>query len=363
MTSINSPQELLSRLVEVPSPSGEEQAIFERTSELCDLLGLSSERIGDSLLVRVGSGETRILLNSHYDTVPVGQGWDGDPYNATWQAGKLVARGANDAKSSVAAMLWAAAQLVKHGTSLAGELLVAITAQEETKNAGMGDILEAIGMPDLAVTGEPTGLEVVRAQSGLAILVAEWSGKSCHAAHVAAVENQSALHLACTEIAQLPESLRLPDEHPLLGISTIAPTVLRSGERHNTIPDEASLVFDARLAPPYTGEDCRELLGKLLPSATIRCRSDRLRARETEQSHALVQCGLKAAGKQSAIGSRTLSDMALLAGIPAIKCGPGETARSHTANEWVTEEELLAGCQFYESLVPAALAACQSVRS
>jgi len=363
VTRVSSPQELLSQLVSVPSPSGEEQAIFERTAELCETLGLVPERIGDSLLIRVGSGETRILLNSHYDTVPVGLGWEGDPFNATWRDGKLVARGANDAKSSVAAMLWAASQLVQRKDELAGELIVAITAQEETKNTGMSDVLNAIGMPDLAVTGEPTGLEVVRAQSGLAILVAEWSGKSCHAAHVAHVDNHNALHAACKEIAGMSASLRLPDEHSLLGISTIAPTVLRSGDRHNTIPDEASLVFDARLAPPYTGEDCREFLAELLPTAKIRCRSDRLRARETEESHALVQCGLRAAGKQQAIGSRTLSDMALLAGVPAIKCGPGETARSHTANEWVTEAELLAGCQFYESLVPAALAACQSVRS
>jgi len=357
----STPQELLSHLVEVPSPSGEEQAVFERTSALCDSFGLAHERIGDSLLVRVGGGGTRILLNSHYDTVPIGQGWEGDPYNSTWKDGRLVARGANDAKASVAAMLWAASRLID--TPLAGELLVAITAREETNNAGMGDVLEAIGMPDLAVTGEPTGLEVVRSQSGLAILVAEWSGKSCHAAHVARVENVNALHVACSEIAQLPASLRLPDEHPLLGISTIAPTVLRSGERHNTIPDEASLVFDARLAPPYTGEDCRELLSSLLPSASIRCRSDRLRARDTAADHALVQCGLRAAGKEQAIGSRTLSDMALLAGVPAIKCGPGETARSHTANEWVTEDELLAGCAFYEKLVPAALAACESVKA
>jgi acetylornithine deacetylase len=171
------------------------------------------------------------------------------------------------------------------------------------------------------------------------------------------------LLVASREIAQLGSWLQLPEEHELLGISTIVPTVLRAGERHNTVPSEASLVLDARLAPPYTGEDCLQLLSRLLPGASLSCRSDRLRARETAASHPLVQHALAAAGKSAAIGSRTLSDMALLAGIPAIKCGPGETARSHTANEWITEAELIEGARFYEQLVPAALAACSGART
>lgn len=357
-------RELLSRLVAVPSPSREEQAVCELTLELCAELGLRAERVGDSVVARVGSGGPRLLLNSHYDTVPIGEGWHGDPLDSTWRDGRLCARGANDAKSSVAAMLWAAARLAQRPQDLEGELILAITACEEVTNAGMGDVLAHVGRPDLAITGEPTGLEVVRAQSGLAILVAEWTGSSCHAAHVARVPNENALMRATRELAGLADDfVVLPDEHELLGASTIAPTVLRAGERHNVVPDEATCELDARLAPPYTGEDCAAFLKELLPSAELRCRSDRLRAVETPAAHPLVVEALKAAGKSAAIGSRTMSDMALLGGVPAVKCGPGETVRSHTPNEWVTVEELEAACRFYVQVVPAALAAVAEVPS
>ena len=364
MTDYGLAQDLLSRLIAVPSPSREEQAICEFTMKLCAELGLKAERVGDSIVVRVGSGGPRLLLNSHYDTVPIGEGWHGDPLDSTWRDGKLCARGANDAKSSVAAMLWATAQLAQRPQDLEGELILAITACEEVTNSGMGDVLAHIEKPDLAITGEPTGLEVVRAQSGLAIVVARWTGKSCHAAHVARVRHENALMRAARELGNFVEDfVILPEEHELLGVSTIAPTVLHSGKRHNVVPDEAVMELDARLAPPYTGEDCVALLREFLPSAELHCRSDRLRAVETAADHPLVVEALKASAKPAAIGSRTMSDMALLAGIPAIKCGPGETVRSHTPNEWVTVEELEAACKFYVEVVPAALAASAEVKS
>ena len=354
MKDLSFAAELLSKLVGIQSISGAEDEVVAYVYDLFTELGLSPERFGNSLVVRVGTGAPRLLLNSHLDTVPFGEGWHDDPLNSTWKDGRLVARGANDAKASAAAMIWATLQLANE--DLEGQLILALTACEETNNSGMTRVIEEIGLPDLAITGEPTGLEVVRSQSGLAILTAEWTGKSCHAAHVSRVEHSNALHAAATDIATIPSWIGLPEEHPLLGASTIAPTVLNSGTRHNVVPDVATLTFDGRLAPPYTGEDCRQLLSKMLPNANISIRSDRLRAMETAASHPLVLAALEASGKEGAIGSATMSDMALLQGVPSIKCGPGETSRSHTPNEWVTLDELNAGCEFYRAVVPAALA-------
>ena len=359
MSSID-PRARLAELCAIPSVSGEEGEAADWVQNLCGDLGLETQRLGDSVVVRAGRKQgPRLLLNSHLDVVPAGEGWRADPFDARWRDGRLVARGANDAKASVIAMLSALAELKDE--VMDGQLLLALTAQEETSNAGMDAVIAELGLPDGAVTGEPTGLEVVRAQSGLAVLVAEWAGKSCHAAHVATVEHESALRAAVTALAAQPEFWILPGEHPELGKSTLAPTVLRSGTRHNVVPDRAELVCDGRLAPPWDGEACRAFLEERLPGAKVTVRSDRLRAVETTAEHALVTLAVELAGKSRAIGSRTLSDMALLAGVPAVKCGPGRTERSHTPNEWIEESELLEACRFYSKFAPRALAALRSL--
>jgi acetylornithine deacetylase len=221
----------------------------------------------------------------------------------------------------------------------------------------MRAVLAALGRPDGAVFGEPTGLEVVRAQAGLAILKAEWKGRSCHAAHVARAEHANALLAAAREVATLPSYLVPGEPHPLLGQSTIAPTVLAAGTRHNVVPDLARLTLDCRLTPPHSGETARALVAERLPGAEVAVVSARLAPFETPAEHPLVRAALAAAERSTAVGSMTLSDMALLQGVPAIKCGPGETSRSHTADEYVLASELEAGARFYARLVPAALEA------
>lgn len=356
--SLTRSQELLAELVRIASISGDEDAIATFVTDLIVDAGLDCERIGNTVLARYGkSGGPRLLLNTHLDTVPVGEGWTCDPFAAQWTDGQLFGRGSNDAKASVAAMLTSLFELAAAGSKLPGEVWLALNEREETDNFGMGRTLERLGTPDLAITGEPTGLEVVRAQSGLAVLIAEWKGRSCHAAHVAHVEHTNALLVAAQEMQQTGPYGVLDGTHPLIGDSTIAPTVLHAGERHNVVPDHAEATFDARLAPPFAGADAMKWLRERMPSAELRLRSDRLRAVETPADHPLVQAALTCASKPEAIGSRTLSDMALLPGVPAIKCGPGATERSHTPDEFVLASEVEEGTQFYSAIIPAALEA------
>lgn len=344
---------LLSELVALPSPSGDERAAADFVVETCGRLGLDVERVGNSVVIGVGRSGPCVLLASHLDTVPVGEGWTQAAHAGRWQGGVLYGRGASDAKASAVAMLVTAARLA--GELEEGRLVVALNACEETDNSGMRAVLELIARPEAAVVGEPTSLEVVRAQGGLVVLEAEWGGSSCHAAHVADVPHASALAAAVRELAAFGAFRLLEGVHPLLGRSTLVPTVLQSGERHNVVPDRALAVFDARVAPPHGAEDCLSSLRRDLPSAQVRVRSARLAPIETAEEHPLVQLALEAAGKARAVGSKTLSDMALLQGVPAIKCGPGATARSHAPDEYVTRDEFLAGCSFYERLVPALL--------
>jgi acetylornithine deacetylase len=362
-----SPAELLAALVSIASPSGDEAAISDFVADVCAAWKIDCERLGSSLVIgvrfgaaaRAGSGAApRLLFNSHLDTVPIGGGWTKDPLSKTWDGDVLWGRGANDAKVSVAAMLWSLHALAESRTFSAGAhgtLQLALTECEETSNIGMLKVVEAYGLPDMAVTGEPTGLEVVRAQSGLAVLSATWHGKSCHAAHVARVDHVNALHVALREVVNTAPWLALPGEHPLLGQSTIATTMFHAGERHNVVPDVARARFDARLSPLHSSADVCALLQSRLPSASLSVDSDRLRPFETEAAHPIVRTAVAVLGRERAIGSATMSDMALLQGVPAIKCGPGQTARSHTPDEFVLRGELEAGVAFYTQLAPQVL--------
>jgi acetylornithine deacetylase len=356
------PRPLLATLVATASPSGSEKEIADFVVALLAEWRIDCERIGHTVVATVSRGSgPRFLLNSHLDTVPVGNGWTREPLRAEWEGERLYGRGSNDAKASVAAMLCALRAFAEAPADAPGTVQLALTECEETVNAGMTKVLEKLGPPDGAVTGEPTGLEVIRAQAGLAVLTAEWRGRSCHAAHVARVEHVNALLSAAADVANTAPWLALDGEHPLLGRSTIATTVLRSGERHNVVPDRAEALFDARLSPLHSAADAADLLRRKMPRATVAIRSARLQPFETSEDHPLVRAALRAAGRPRAIGSSTLSDMALLQGVPAVKCGPGETARSHTPDEFVLAGELEAGVAFYRRFVPLALEALSAV--
>jgi acetylornithine deacetylase len=356
--------ELLRDLVAIPSVSGSEGEIANYVLELLRAWRIDAERTGNTVTARAGSGRgARLLLCSHLDTVPVGREWTRHPHAENWESGRLYGRGSNDAKASVAAILFAARRWLGSASRPAGELWLAFTEREETNNTGIATALARLGRPDAAIVGEPTGLEVARAQAGLAVLEAAWKGTACHAAHVAREKPVNALLLASADLARTAPFVQLEGSHPLLGESRLVATVARAGERHNCVPDLAEATFDARLVPPHAGDDALAALRRAMPNATITVRSDRLRPVETAEDHPLVRAALAAAGRGRAVGSPTMSDMALLAGVPAVKCGPGDTARSHTSDEYVWEAELAAGARFYEGVVPAALEALSQTTS
>lgn len=340
--------DLLRDLVATPSPSGEEAALGDRVAARLGASGFEVGRVGAGVVAEAGpEGAPVLMLCSHLDTVPAGASWSADPWRAEWRDGRMTGLGANDAKASVAAMIAAGERWRAGGARGGFRLRLAFNALEETTNRGMEELLAARGKPDAAVIGEPTGLEVVHAQSGLAVLEAEWRGRSCHAAHAGRVDHENALLLAARDLAGFPPCLEICAPHPSCGPSTMAATVLRAGERHNLVPDLARATLDARLAPNCDAAAALAAARAHLPRAEVRVRSARLLPFETPAAHPVVRAALAAAGRGAAIGSSTMSDMALLQGVPAVKCGPGRTERSHTPDEFVTREELEAGFRFY----------------
>ncbi len=353
-------QALAAQLVRIQSPSGSEEAVAQFCAQWFESKGLATERLDKTLVVRVpGKPGPRLLLNSHYDTIPAGDMWETDPWDVAWIDERLTGLGANDAKGCVAAMMMATAELAA-GPALNGELILSLHQEEETNNRGMELVREHVGPVDLAITGEPTGCEVIRSQSGLAVFRLNWQGKACHAAHISRVDHENALLQAAGELAQWKAPFLLPGEHELLGPSTLSPTVMHSGSRHNLIPDGAEVIFDARLAPPHDAAECVRILEEAFPQAKVTVRSERLGPKDTAADHPLVLEALAVLGHQRALGSNTLSDMALLPGVPAIKCGPGQTVRSHTAGEFITRQELQQGAEFYSQVIPRVFNALQS---
>ncbi|HEY3357085.1 MAG TPA: M20/M25/M40 family metallo-hydrolase, partial [Polyangia bacterium] len=231
-------------------------------------------------------------------------------------------------------------------------VLLTLVAEEETGGAGTAALVPALlargPAPAAAIIGEPTGLDVAVAQKGLLVLELRAEGRSCHAAHGRALGAPNALRRLAHDLVAL-DAVDLGPPHPTLGPVTVEPTVATGGTARNMIPAEAACVLDVRTNP---APDPAQTLARLRAAVTgeLRVLSDRLRPCAIDPGHALVRAAQRARPAARLFGSRGLSDLVFFAaaGVPAIKVGPGETERSHTADEFVLEDEILAGARFYE---------------
>jgi acetylornithine deacetylase len=344
-----SPAELLTLLVGTPSVSGEEGPLADLLQGLLTAKGFEVQRQGDNLWFTFGrKGGPRLLLNSHLDTVPPCAGWEGDPYTPVWNGVRLRGLGANDAKGSVAAILLAAFELSKQ--ELAGEVVVALSTEEETGGQGIATILEQLGALDAAAVGEPTGLRVCAAQRGLLVLKCTARGRSGHAANAQMLGAENAIYKAARDISRIA-AMEFP-VHPLLGSQKAQVTQIQGGLRHNQVPDACEFLIDLRTGPEQDHDALASDFQRQLESE-VAIHSKRYLPKSTDPSHPIVRAALQAAGKAGPVGSATTSDWALLGALPAVKVGPGDTFRSHSPNEYLTLPELEAGAAFYARLVPA----------
>jgi acetylornithine deacetylase len=208
-----------------------------------------------------------------------------------------------------------------------------------------------------ALFGEPTGLDVAAAQKGLLVLELLGRGNSCHAAHAAALEARNAVLALARDLVAL-DALDLGPPHPRLGPVTLQPTVVRGGTARNVVPGEATAVLDVRTVPGSHREVVQRL--SKVVSGELRVLSDRLEPRETGETETVVRAALRARPQARVYGSATLSDMVFIKDVPAIKCGPGRSERSHTPDEFVLEEEILAGAHFYASFIDSFAEFCRA---
>lgn len=342
--------ELLSRLIATPSVSRDEAATAGVIESFLTDRGVQTRRKGNNIWAfnrHFSDLKPTILLNSHHDTVRPVSGYTRAPFDPSVVEGRLYGLGSNDAGASVVSLTAAFLRFYDRA-DMRYNLCLAITAEEEVSGAGgIESILPELGNLDFAIVGEPTGMHLAVAERGLMVLDCTARGKAGHAARD---EGDNAIYRAMTDIEWF-RTYRFPKVSDVLGGVKMNVTMIAAGTQHNAIPDRCDFTVDVRVNDLYTNEEVLAVVRGNI-GCEVTPRSTRLRSSSIPQDHPVVRAG--AALGREVFGSPTLSDQALL-GIPSLKMGPGESARSHMADEYVLLSEIEEGIELYIRILDSIL--------
>jgi acetylornithine deacetylase len=340
--------DLLKALIAVPSTSRDEAAA-------ADLLAAYMERESglhvfrkhnNCWMIAPGFDFARptLLLNAHIDTVKPAASWQHDPFTPTeGEDGRIYGLGSNDDGASLVSLLHTFLLLKDLPQSY--NLIFLASAEEEVSGRnGIESVLPELPRIDLALVGEPTGMQAAIAEKGLVVLDGEAIGKAGHAARN---EGINAIYEALPAIDTL-RNYRFERESEMLGPVKITVTQIQAGTAHNVVPDRCTFVVDVRTTDAYTNQEVVTRLQQVVAPVTLTPRSTRLQPSGIDRNHPLVQ-RIECLGRQC-FGSPTLSDQALLS-CPSVKIGPGDSARSHTADEYIHPEEIREAISLYMSLL------------
>ena len=346
MQYTNDAVELLKRLISIPSVSRDETAAADVFEQQVSAWGLPARRIGNNILIQeeLDSRKPTLLLCAHIDTVKPVSTWTRDPFTPVVEDGRLYGLGANDCGGGLVSLL--AVYRLLRGLSLKYNLVYLAPCEEEVSGEG-GFRLALPELPpiDVAIVGEPTGMQPAIAEKGLMVIDGTAYGKSGHAARN---EGVNAIYEALDDLVWLRD-YRFKKESPLLGPTKMTVTVLNSGTQHNVIPDECHFVIDVRTNEYYQNEFLFAFLQKHVKSE-LKARSFRLSSSHIPMEHPLVQRCVEMG--MTPFGSPTLSDQALMPFL-SLKLGPGESSRSHTADEFICLSEIENAIQTYVQLLSA----------
>jgi acetylornithine deacetylase len=335
--------DLLTHLIAIPSVTGNEAAAADYLQHWMSHRGLPVRRYGNNI-VSCDEEDSRkaILLNAHIDTVTPAAGYTRGPYSPAIEDGKLYGLGSNDDGASLVALLATYEQLRSKPQPY--RIIFSATAEEERSGkGGIEMILPHLGEVALGVFGEPTQMQMAVAEKGLMVLDCTAYGVSGHAARN---EGVNALYLAMEDIAWI-RSYKFPRISPFLGEVKMTVTQIDAGTQHNVVPDRCRFVVDIRPNGLYSNEEILAIVRDNLKSE-VTPRSTRLNSSHISENRSIVARG-KALGL-TAFGSPTLSNQALVA-FPSLKIGPGDSARSHSADEFIYLHEIENGISTYIQLL------------
>ena len=357
MSRYRDPIEWLRQLIATPSPSRQEDATADLLAGFLSARGIEVRRLQNNVWARSRNwrdDRPTVLLNSHHDTVKAAASYTRDPHAPEIVDGRLYGLGSNDAGGALVSLM-AAFVALENDPALPVNLVLAATAEEEISGPnGIALLLPHLPEIDCGIVGEPTLLDLAVAERGLVVIDGQTTGQSGHAARK---EGINALYLAVEDIAAIRDhTFARPSER--LGPTGAAVTVVASGTQHNVVPDRCTFVVDLRVNEAYANEEAVSELQSVCRHAVLTPRSLRLQSSGISDDHFLVVAARRARPEAKLYGSPTLSDQALMS-FPTIKLGPGDSARSHTADEFIYLREIEEGIEMYRELllnavVPAA---------
>lgn len=337
---------LLRQLIAIPSYSREENKTANVIAEFLSAHGIVSQRLGNNIWAtnkHFDPAKPSLLLNSHHDTVKPNPGYTRDPFLAEIRDGKLYGLGSNDAGGALVSLI-AAFIYFYDVPGLPYNLVLAATAEEEISGTGgIESIWEQLPRIDCAIVGEPTLGEVAVAEKGLLVLDCLAKGKAGHAARE---EGVNAIYMAFDDIDWF-RTYEFPKVSPTLGRVKMSVTVIAAGQAHNQVPAECKFTVDVRVTDAYSLDEVLEIIKRNV-TCQVTARSLRLKSSGIDRNHPLVKAMELMKLKQ--YGSPTTSDQALIP-VPSIKFGPGDSARSHSADEFIYIDELRKGIDQYIQLI------------
>ena len=337
--------ELLCRLIETPRISREEPAAADLLEAWMKERDMAPQREANNLwAVAPGYDPKRpsLLLNAHIDTVRPVSAWTRPPHQATWEGTRLYGLGSNDDGASLVSLVQVFRVLCDRPQGY--NLVLLVSAEEEVSGRnGIERALPLLPPVDVALVGEPTGMQPAVAEKGLMVLDCTAVGRAGHAARN---EGDNAIYHALDDIDWIRHA-QFPEVSPLLGPTKMTVTVVGGGTQHNVVPDRCSFVVDVRTNELHTNEDIYNRIRAHVKSEVV-ARSFRLSSSRIDPSHPLVARAV-ALGR-TPFGSPTLSDQALLH-CPSLKMGPGDSRRSHTADEYIEVDEIREAVELYIQLL------------
>ena len=343
--NINDAVDLLKRLIATPSVSRDEAAAADVMEGYMQEKGLSPQRSGNNLWCMSDGFEAEnptILLNAHIDTVKPVAGWQHDPFTPVVEDGKLYGLGSNDCGGGLMALLQAF--MILRAEKNPFNLVYLASCEEEVSGKnGIESVLSLLPKIDFAIVGEPTGMQPAIAEKGLMVIDATAHGKAGHAARN---EGDNAIYHAIKDIQWLAE-WQFPKQTDLLGPVKQTVTIINAGTQHNVIPDACTFTIDVRSNECYTNEEIFAFFQEHLTSE-LKARSFRRSASSSPMEHSFVQACIREG--LTPFGSPTLSDQALMR-FPSLKLGPGESSRSHTADEYIKISEIDDAISLYVKLL------------
>lgn len=338
--------ELLKQLIAIPSFSKTEDNTRDAIKDFFSSRGVRPEVLGNNVWAinrHYDVKKPTLLLNSHHDTVKPNAGYTRNPFTPSMEEGKLYGLGSNDAGGALVSLIAAFLHFESH-KDLPFNLVFAATAEEEISGSGgIESIWNDLPPIDFAIVGEPTGMHMAIAEKGLLVLDCVSKGKAGHAARE---EGENAIYKALKDIAWFKD-FKFPKTSATLGDIKMSVTIIQAGHAHNQVPEECKFTVDCRVTDAYTLEEVIDIIKENV-SCEVKPRSVRLRPSGIDRKHPLVKAGQQL--KKEMYGSPTTSDQALIP-VPSIKMGPGDSSRSHAADEFIYLDEIKNGTLDYIRLI------------